>query len=114
MLLVSLLPDYQVDARRAPDVRLACTHAWGPPPADEPAAVVSLRELLGEARYARIQPYLQQALAGKILMAVAAQRGEWMARGWRPNAPGLRCETCGGPTWGRQMDGRQGKYELVK
>ena len=47
MLLVSLLPDYQVDARRAPDVRLACTHAWGPPQADEPAAVVSLRELLG-------------------------------------------------------------------
>jgi SAM-dependent methyltransferase len=45
MLLVPLLSDHAVDARRAPDVRQACTHAWGP--ADGQPAVVALRELLG-------------------------------------------------------------------
>jgi hypothetical protein len=45
MLLVPLLGDHAVDARRAPDVRQACTHAWGT--ADGQPAVVALRELLG-------------------------------------------------------------------
>ena len=45
MLLMPLLGDHAVDARRAPDVRQACTHAWGQ--ADGQASVVSLRELLG-------------------------------------------------------------------
>ena len=45
MLLIPLEPDYGIALRRAPDLRLACTEAWGP--ADGPASVVSLRELLG-------------------------------------------------------------------
>lgn len=44
MLLLPLEDDHLVPLRRAPDVRLACTEAWGP--GAEPAAV-SLRELLG-------------------------------------------------------------------
>lgn len=35
---------------------------------------------------------------------------EWRAQGWRPNAPGLRCEGCGGATWGKD----DGRVELVK
>jgi SAM-dependent methyltransferase len=44
MLLVPLEADYGIPLRRAPDVREACTEAWGPP---EGPSVVSLRELLG-------------------------------------------------------------------
>jgi methylase of polypeptide subunit release factors len=44
MLLVQLDADYGIALRRAPNVRDACTEAWGP---GEGAAVVSLRELLG-------------------------------------------------------------------
>ncbi|GCB45042.1 class I SAM-dependent methyltransferase [Streptomyces sp. NL15-2K] len=43
-LLVLLDEDHSLDLRRAPDVRLACTEAYGPPA--EPT-VVSLTELLG-------------------------------------------------------------------
>jgi hypothetical protein len=43
-LLVPLEEDYGIPLRRAPDVRLACTQAWG---RGEGAAVVSLRALLG-------------------------------------------------------------------
>ncbi|MGZ5067323.1 MAG: methyltransferase [Usitatibacter sp.] len=45
MLLVPMDADYAIPLRRAPDVREACTQAWGAPP-QEPS-VVSLRELLG-------------------------------------------------------------------
>lgn len=44
MLLVPLDEDYGIPLRRAPDVRQACTEAWGP---GEGATIVSLRELLG-------------------------------------------------------------------
>lgn len=45
MLLIPLEGDYGIPLRRAPDVRLACSEAWGE--ADGEASVVSLRELLG-------------------------------------------------------------------
>lgn len=44
MLLVALEDGYEVRLRRAPDMRLACTEAYGP---GEGRALVSLRELLG-------------------------------------------------------------------
>lgn len=44
MLLVALEEDYQIRLRRAPDLRQACTEAYGPA---EGRALVSLRELLG-------------------------------------------------------------------
>lgn len=44
MLLVQLEADYGIGLRRAPDLRLACTEAWGP--ADGRLSVTSLRELL--------------------------------------------------------------------
>lgn len=44
MLLVALDEDYSIRLRRAPDVRQACTEAYGP---CEKLALVSLRELLG-------------------------------------------------------------------
>ncbi len=43
MVLLQMEPDYTVALRRAPDVRQACTEAWGAP-GGEPC-VVSLREL---------------------------------------------------------------------
>lgn len=43
-LLVPLEEDYGITPRRAPDVREACVHAWGP---GKGAAVASLRALLG-------------------------------------------------------------------
>ncbi|MFJ9128064.1 methyltransferase [Streptomyces sp. NPDC102340] len=45
MLLVVLDADYGLDLRRAPDVRRACTEAYGPAPGTP--GVVPLRELLG-------------------------------------------------------------------
>ena len=44
MILIPLDRDYTIPLRRAPDLRLACTEAYGS--ADE-ASIVSLRELLG-------------------------------------------------------------------
>jgi methylase of polypeptide subunit release factors len=44
LLLVSLEPDYSLSLRRAPDVRQACTEAYGP---TEQPSVASLREVLG-------------------------------------------------------------------
>jgi SAM-dependent methyltransferase len=44
MLLIPLDADYGIALRRAPDLRQACTEAWGPA---EGPSVVSLRELLG-------------------------------------------------------------------
>ena len=44
MLLVSLEDGYDIRLQRAPDMRLACTEAYGP---GEGPALVSLRELLG-------------------------------------------------------------------
>lgn len=47
MVLVQIGSDYAIALRRAPDVRLACSQAWGAagPPGGE--SVVSLRELMG-------------------------------------------------------------------
>ena len=45
MLLVQLEGDYGIALRRAPDLRAACSEAWGP--ADGELCVASLRELLG-------------------------------------------------------------------
>ncbi|MEX3898150.1 methyltransferase [Paraburkholderia sp. BR10954] len=45
MILIPLDADYGISLRRAPDVRQACTEAYGP--ATGEASVVSLRELLG-------------------------------------------------------------------
>jgi SAM-dependent methyltransferase len=45
MLLVELENGYDIRLRRAPDMRLACTEAYGP--GEEGRALVSLRELLG-------------------------------------------------------------------
>jgi len=52
MVLVPLHSDYTIPLRRAPDVRLACSEAWGPAHAQSNSAaavasVTSLRELLG-------------------------------------------------------------------
>lgn len=44
MLLIELDADYGIALRRAPDLRQACTHAYGP---GAEISVVSLRELLG-------------------------------------------------------------------
>jgi len=44
MLLVPIDADYGIPLRRAPDLRQACSEAWGP---GEGACVTSLRELLG-------------------------------------------------------------------
>jgi SAM-dependent methyltransferase len=44
-LLVELDGDYRIALPRAPDLRAACTQAWGPP--DGMPSVASLRELLG-------------------------------------------------------------------
>lgn len=44
MLLIPLEADYNIALRRAPDIREACTEAYGPP---QGASLVSLRELLG-------------------------------------------------------------------
>ncbi len=44
MLLIPLADDYSVPLRRAPDVRQACTEAYGP---GEERSVTALRELLG-------------------------------------------------------------------
>lgn len=45
MLLIPLEGDYAIPLRRAPDLRTACSEAWGPP--DGAPSVASLRELLG-------------------------------------------------------------------
>jgi len=45
MLLLQFEPDYSLALPRAPDVRTACTEAWGP--ATEERSVASMRELLG-------------------------------------------------------------------
>jgi precorrin-6B methylase 2 len=45
MVLVALNGDYSMTLRRAPDLRQACTEAWGPAAGE--ACTVSLRELLG-------------------------------------------------------------------
>jgi SAM-dependent methyltransferase len=47
MVLLQMGPDYTVAVRRAPDVQLACTQAWGAPDALAGDSVVSLRELMG-------------------------------------------------------------------
>ena len=44
-LLIPMDADYSIPLRRAPDLRQACTEAWGP--TDGQACMVSLRELLG-------------------------------------------------------------------
>ncbi|MBC7378117.1 MAG: methyltransferase, partial [Burkholderiaceae bacterium] len=52
-VLIPLDADYGIPLRRAPDMKLACTEAWGPPDTAAAAqagvgnSLVSLRELLG-------------------------------------------------------------------
>lgn len=46
-LLIEFNGDYSIALRRAPDLRPACTEAWGEAAADAGPGVVSLRELLG-------------------------------------------------------------------
>lgn len=46
-VLIALTSDYRIPLRRAPDVQLACTQAWGSAQANGPARVVALRELQG-------------------------------------------------------------------
>jgi hypothetical protein len=45
MVIMPLDGDYTIPLRRAPDLKLACTEAWGPAKGDP--CMVSLRELLG-------------------------------------------------------------------
>ncbi|MFZ6814373.1 methyltransferase [Undibacterium sp. Rencai35W] len=47
MLLIPFNADYSIPLRRAPDVSLACSEAYGPADHDSTAFVASLRELLG-------------------------------------------------------------------
>jgi precorrin-6B methylase 2 len=47
MLLIPFNADYSIPLRRAPDVTIACTEAWGPADATAGASVASLRELSG-------------------------------------------------------------------
>jgi SAM-dependent methyltransferase len=47
MLLIPLEADYSIPLRRAPDIRVACAEAYGPPGDAPVASVASLRELLG-------------------------------------------------------------------
>ena len=47
MVLVQIESDYGIALRRAPDVRLACTQAWGAADPLGGVSVVSLRELMG-------------------------------------------------------------------
>lgn len=47
MVLIELDASFKIALRRAPDVSLACTEAWGHADTSEGHSVVSLRELLG-------------------------------------------------------------------
>ena len=47
MLLIPFNADYSIPLRRAPDVKAACTEAWGPADKATGASIASLRELLG-------------------------------------------------------------------
>lgn len=47
MVLLSFDADYGLALRRSPDVRTACSQAWGDAVAGEGASVASMRELLG-------------------------------------------------------------------
>jgi len=47
MVLIEMDANFKIGLRRAPDVSLACTEAWGHADPSEGSSVVSLRELLG-------------------------------------------------------------------
>ena len=47
MVLIPVNADFSIPLRRAPNVQLACSEAWGAPKPEAEASVVSLRELLG-------------------------------------------------------------------
>lgn len=65
MLLIPLDADYSIPLRRAPDIRQACTEAYGP---SQGASLVSLRELLGVigAHEWRVKGIDVPAIGGKI------------------------------------------------
>lgn len=65
MLLIPLDADYSIPLRRAPDIRQACTEAYGPA---QGTSLVSLRELLGVigAHEWRINGIDVPAIGGKI------------------------------------------------
>ena len=46
-VLIPLDADYSIPLRRAPDMKLACTGAWGPAAEGDGPSIISLRELLG-------------------------------------------------------------------
>jgi hypothetical protein len=46
-VLIPLNADYSIPLRRAPDLKLACTEAWGPAAEGAGPSIISLRELLG-------------------------------------------------------------------
>jgi SAM-dependent methyltransferase len=82
MLLIGLDADHGIALRRAPDLRLACTEAWGPGAADGPS-VVSLRELLGlnGAHEWRVKGIEVAAAGGRIhphYGVFAPTRGEYV------------------------------------
>lgn len=80
MLLVELNARYEIDLRRAPDLRQACLEAYG---SDTGAALVSLRELLGliGAHEWRTKGIVIQALGDRIYPhygVFAPLRGEYV------------------------------------
>ena len=85
MLLLELDADYGIGLRRAPDLKQACREAYGP--AHEPS-VVSLRELLGLRRRARM-----------------AQQGHRDPRRRRPHPSALR-RVRAGAAWSTWISSR--------
>jgi SAM-dependent methyltransferase len=82
MLLIGLDADHGIALRRAPDLRQACTQAWGPSAGEGPS-VASLRELLGlnGAHEWRLKGIEVPALGGRIhphYGVFAPTRGEYV------------------------------------
>jgi SAM-dependent methyltransferase len=82
MLLIGLDADHGIALRRAPDLRQACTEAWGPGAGDGPS-VASLRELLGlnGAHEWRVKGIEVTAAGGRIhphYGVFAPTRGEYV------------------------------------
>jgi SAM-dependent methyltransferase len=95
MLLIPLEADYSIPLRRAPDIRQACTEAYGPA---QGASLVSLRELLGVigAHEWRINGIVVPALGGRIhphYGIFAPIRGEYVDLVARAPLPALAATT---------------------
>ena len=74
--------------------------------------IAQVQELLGDLDGEDLVTLhgVAELVEGRITAAQFDLMLDWRAQGWEPNAPGLRCEVCGGPTWGTE----DGVYELVK